>query len=356
MSEENDSSQDPVDDGEDEVYAHVLLILGHGSSYERGESQSESEEKGAQHICPRNQDSSKQLSLRPANSCPYLGRNVLKNNNGAAKKSHSLAQIWNNWPKSPIGQNSAPRAMVKVVMEGQSNGDKVYLIEPEVEPTEEPTRLLREPPVKYNASARRKIMYLAIGGVLVTVSLCLIVLEGQSLKRSDPLPTYEGRYVLESFGSNFNDYLESLRIPQYLFRMIRNLTEVVELKPPSDLREGIWLMKFSTEFAEHTLKFQLDRSFNVTYHTDNNSVSHLCTMPSQFTLKCTTRDAKRGWNIVSNMLFSDTGFTNYVSNVDEKVTTSKSYRRLQPDEDVSLNSKTPEKSLSDLEDNMDGWE
>ena len=53
MKEEDDASEDPVDDGEHEVEADVLLELGQGAQDEGDGAQSEAEDQRTLHVLGR---------------------------------------------------------------------------------------------------------------------------------------------------------------------------------------------------------------------------------------------------------------------------------------------------------------
>ena len=53
MGEEDDPSEHAVEDGEDEVHAEVLLVLGDGAHGEGGEGEADAQEQRAQHVARR---------------------------------------------------------------------------------------------------------------------------------------------------------------------------------------------------------------------------------------------------------------------------------------------------------------
>ncbi|TRY77832.1 hypothetical protein TCAL_07839 [Tigriopus californicus] len=250
---------------------------------------------------------------------------------------------------------------MKVSMEGQSNGDKVLLIETEGEPDalEERQSFPKVSPSTSVLVTSKKSIYLVVSGILVGLCIFMIGYEVRQVDQTLLSLSYDGRYVMEQHGPNFDEYLRSLHIPQYLFEMIKSSQELVEIQTPLNPNTDKWKIKFSNEFAVHILNFHLDQAFNVTYYNDHNYVTYSCSIPSKFTLKCTSQDIKRDWNIDSTMIFSPYGYSNYMTNINKAVTTSKMYRRLKAGETVDLEANTgnvPDKNQVDVEYNMEAFE
>lgn len=132
-------------------------------------------------------------------------------------------------------------------MEGQSQGDKVLLIETEgePEPLEEHPSFPKVLPSTLSLVTSKKSVYLLVCGILVGLCIFMIGYETRQVDQVSLSLSYDGRYVMEQHGPNFDDYLRSLHIPQYLFKMIKSSRELVEIQTPTSSKTDKWEIKFS---------------------------------------------------------------------------------------------------------------
>lgn len=89
------------------------------------------------------------------------------------------------------------------------------------------------------------------------------------------------------------------------------------------------------DFGERKLSFVLGERFQVHSDDPTNQLFYVCTKPDINALECRTEDPRRGWQLLSTMIFDEDGFTEVKTNLKigakegEGVSGTKRYVRIE---------------------------
>ena len=104
----------------------------------------------------------------------------------------------------------------------------------------------------------------------------------------------------------------------------------------------------------------MDQPFHIPWENGKH-ISHFCKRPLYHVIECTTKEPMKNWNLRTRMIFSDLGLIDEKTNLDQNVSTNKTYIRLKDDsseniddEEDNIHKSTEKSPLTDDEDFL--WE
>ena len=195
--------------------------------------------------------------------------------------------------------------------------------------TEEKTVLIHQ------RVARRKAVVSFFGAALAIVLVIAVFTILATIKNGTGHAKWDhfirGKFVISEFEENYDSYLESLGIADYVFPLLKDESmEKVVVMPP-ETPNGLWTISTSTELgASLKLEFLLGEAFQAISSDLHNDLEpfYLCDRPTTNELSCHLRDIARDWRVRIDMNFDVGGFTERRTDLSSNVTGVKHFQRL----------------------------
>jgi len=127
---------------------------------------------------------------------------------------------------------------------------------------------------------------------------------------------------------NYLNYLLALEIPFPAASHIQNLRSENLTVDEDGIRANITTF---TPWLTKTISFKFDEPFSVEYgSTESKSkgvLKYFCFKPEPNIINCSSKETKKGWNIVFDLIFSENFLTNKSFFITKNVGMTKKYRR-----------------------------